>query len=661
MASATLRQALALHQAGRLKEAEAGYRQALVEQPGNPDALHFLGLVAYQSGRHADAIELIRQALALRPHPAFWYNLAQVHLARKDAPAAEDALRQTVAVAPSHAEALFHLGDLRRANDDVAGAIAYYRRAIDAKSDFVDAHVNLGLLLDRTGEPVEALRHLEAADRLRPNNAEIINSLGTVRERISPALAIEDLRRALALDPRSATAAMNLARLLTSAARHGEAIELLEATLNATGENADLLMLLASTCVEANRIEKAIAHYERAAAAELRATRALVALGNLCRRIGQFARGHDYYQRALELDPKDCDALVGVLKHLKSNVPEQEIARIAARAIDPTLPIERRRQLHFALSQCREAAGDFDAAFHHMTEGNLLRQRELGSKSGPYDPARRVAVGSQIIETFDGDYFRRVADFGIASELPVFIVGMPRSGTTLCEQILASHSRVFGADELPDIDHIARLLQRQFGGQPGRADELPYAAHLTQDIVRSVAEQHLGRLRNLAPDAARIIDKTVTNYHHLGLIATLFPRARIIYCRRDPMDIGLSCYSKDLAFMPVWASDLRSIAHVYRECERLMAHWHRVLPISILDFTYEDVVGDLERSARCLIAYCGLEWEGACLEFYRTDRQVKTASLEQVRRPIYDSSIGRWRRFERHLAPLREALGSPRA
>jgi tetratricopeptide (TPR) repeat protein len=656
MASATLQQALALHQAGRLKEAEAGYRRALAEQPENPDALHFLGLVAHQLGRHLEAIELIRQALALRPHPAFWYNLAQVHLARRDAPAAEDALRQAIAIAPNHAEALFHLGGLRRANDDVGGAIDCYRRAIAAKPDLVEAHINLGLLLDKTGEPAEALEHLDAASRLRPSDPAILNSLGIIRERSSPILAIEDFRRALALEPRSVSAAVNLARVLTSVGRHGEAIDRLEATLDAIGDDTDLRMLLASTCADANRTEEAIAHYERAAAAEPRATRTLIALGNLYRRIGQFEKGYGCHRKALELDPDNCDALVGILRHLKSKVPEQEIARIAARAVDPALPLERRRQLHFALSQCREAAGEFDAAFHHMKEGNQLRRLELEPKNGPYDPERRTATVGRIIEVFDVDYFHRVAGFGVASELPVFIVGMPRSGTTLCEQILASHSRIFGADELPDMGRIARSLQRRFNEQPGRADELAYAAQLTPDVVRKIAEQHLERLRSLAPGASRIVDKMLTNYLRLGLIATLFPRARVIYCRRNPLDMGLSCYSRDLASMPIWASDLLAIGHVYRQCERLMAHWRRVLPVPILEFVYEEVVGDLEGAARRLIDYCGLEWESNCLEFHRTDRQVRTASLEQVRQPIYDTSIGRWRKFERHLAPLRDAL-----
>jgi tetratricopeptide (TPR) repeat protein len=443
MASATLRQALALHQAGRLKEAEARYRQALAEQPGDPNTLHLLGLVAHQSGRHEDAVELIGRAIAIRPRPAFWYNLAQVHLARSDAAAAEEALRQTIAIAPDHAEALFHMGGLLRARHDVNGAIESYRRAIAARPDFVDAQVNLGLLLNEAGDATEAVSHLETADRLRPNDSRILNSLGIARRSISPNTAIEDFRRALAADPRSTEAATNLARLLASMGRHAEAIDLLEVTLSIVGDDTDLLMLLVGTYGEANRPEDAIAHYERVAALEPQCGRSLVSLGNLHRQVGQFEKAHRYYQRAQELDPENCDALVGILKHLKSRVPKQEIARITARVDDPTFPPERRRQLHFALSEYHEAAGDYNAAFHHMSEGNRLRRQELEAKRGPFDFERETISVNRTMEVFDADYFRRVAGFGVASELPVFIVGMPRSGTTLCEQILSSHSQVY--------------------------------------------------------------------------------------------------------------------------------------------------------------------------------------------------------------------------
>jgi tetratricopeptide (TPR) repeat protein len=656
MVSSILKQALALHRAGKLSEAAKLYRRGLRADPGNPDALHFLGLVAHQSGRYEEAVDLIRQAIARRPKSAYWYNIAHVHLALKDMPRAEEAFRQAIAIEPRHAEALFHLGCIASRSDDFAGATDFYRQAIDAKPEFTDARVNLGLLLNRVGDAAGAIREFEEALRLRPNDPEIHNNIGIARAGVAPTEAIEDFQRALSLSPEHTGAKVNLAKLLASMSRHADAVEVLSSVLVDRPEDADTQLLLASSLAELNRPSDAVRHFEFAAAAMPRSVRPLLSLGNLYLRFGRFDDAYDCYLRVRGIDPQNCDALVGILKHRKSQTSDEEAERVARLAEDVSLPIPERRRLHFALSACREAQGDYDTAFLHMDCGNQLRRMELEPQSGPYDPAKQIARVDGIIETFNEDYFRRVAGFGVASELPVFVVGMPRSGTTLCEQILASHPTVYGADELPDMSRIERELMNRHSERGAGSDDAGYAVHLTPDIVQSIAESQLHRLQNLAPRASRIVDKMPMNYYRLGLIATLFPKAKIIHCLRDPMDTGLSCYSKDFVSFPLWASDLRSIGQTYRQHDRLMAHWRRVLPIDVLEFRYESVVGDLERSARNLIEYCGLEWEDACLEFYRTDRQVKTASLEQVRRPIYDTSIGRWRKFERHLAPLYEAL-----
>lgn len=648
-----LKQALALHRAGKMEEAEAAYRRALAAEPGNADALHLLGVACHQSGRHAEAAQLIERAIAAHPKPDYWYNIGHVHLAMRDLSRAEDAFRQAVALAPRHAEALFHLGRLQSRHDP-AGAIDCYRRAIEEKPDFVDARVNLALLANAMGDAAEAIGQLEEALTLRPDDADIHNNMGIVRRGTAPVRAVEDFRRALALNREHTEARINFAKLLCSTRQHAEAIELLRSALDRRPEDADLRMLMASALGEINELDEAIRQSELAIAAMPQSARPLVALGKLYLRFGRFDEAYRCHMKARKLDPLDCDALVGTLKHLKSRLPAEEAERAAALAETPSLAISQRRQLHFALSAAKEAMGDYDAAFLHMDRGNQLRRMELEPQGGCYDVAKHAARIDRVIEAFNEGYFRRVAGFGNPSELPVFVVGMPRSGTTLCEQILASHSKVLGADELPDLARIEHdLIDGHAKHHAGDAD---YAAALSVDLVRSIGAGHLVRLRQLAPFALRVVDKMPTNYRRLGLIATLFPGARIIHCRRDPMDTGFSCFSKDLVNVPLWASDLGSIGRVYRQYERLMAHWSRVLPIEILELRYEAVVGDFEASVRRLIKHCGLAWEDACLEFHRTDRQVKTASLEQVRRPIYDTSIGRWRRFERHLAPLREGL-----
>jgi tetratricopeptide (TPR) repeat protein len=512
------------------------------------------------------------------------------------------------------------------------------------------------LVLDRTGDADAAIHQLEHALRLRPDQPEIYNNIGIVRGRIAPAAAVDDFRRALLLNPEYADAKINLAKLLASLGRHAEVVALLSSVVEHRREDSDLQMLLANSLAELGRFDDAIRHYEAAADAAPQAARPLVSLGNLYRRIGKFDEAHRCFVEAGKRDPRSCDALVGVLKHLKSSVPMDEAERIVRLADNPSMTIPERRQLHFAVSAYKEAIGDYDGAFSHMDQGNRLRRLEVEPQNGPYSFARHIDRIDRIIETFNEGYFRRVAGFGSSSELPVFVVGMPRSGTTLCEQILASHSRVWGAGELPDIRQIERELRSRYDVQGAGSDSVGYAAHLTPDIVRSAAEGQLRRLQGLAPEASRIVDKMPMNYQRLGLIATLFPKAKIVHCRRDPMDTGLSCYSKDFVNFPLWASDLASIGQVYRLHDRLMTHWRRVVPIEIFEFRYEDVVRDFEKRARALIEFCGLAWEDACLEFHRTDRQVKTASLEQVRQPIYDTSIGRWRRFRRHLTPLQEAL-----
>jgi len=654
--SAALKQAFDLHRAGRLGEAENGYRRILAQEPGNPDALHFLGLAAYQSGRPQEAVGLIRQAIAIRAKPAYWYNLGHAYLSCEDFPAAEDAFRQTVTLAPGHAEALFHLGNMLRARNDKDGAIDYYRRAAEARPELADAHANLGLLISEIGEADEAIRHLERAHALRPDDLEILVNLGVARTRVSPLRAAEEFRRVLAVKPDHFNALVNLGKVLSADNRQEEAVPHFQAAFAQQPDNRGIHAALADAIVGTPDAAAAITHYEALIADDPRAIRPYLSLADLYRRLGRFDEAYAWYVKARQVDPDNVGALAGIATHLKSRLPKEDADRIARLADSPELSIEKRRHLHFALSEYRDVAGDYEAAFEHMRKANDLRRNELEEKGGPFDPAGETTHVDAIIGEFGREHFQRTASFGIPSELPVFIVGMPRSGTTLCEQILASHSQIHGADELSDISRMVRELKIEAGIGKKNTDTHAYTSLLTREQVRALAESHLERLRALAPEALRVVDKMPGNYHQLGFIATLFPRAKIIHCRRDPMDTCLSCYAKDFSVMPVWTNDLRALGHIYREYARLMDHWREVLPIPMLDFDYADVVADIESAARRLIEFVGLEWEESCLQFYRTERLVRTASLEQVRQPIYDRSVGRWRNYERHLGPLREAL-----
>ena len=290
-------------------------------------------------------------------------------------------------------------------------------------------------------------------------------------------------------------------------------------------------------------------------------------------------------------------------------------------------------------------------AFGCLARGNRLRRRAV-----KFDIAGAQDFHGRIAESFSDALLSRLAGAGASSELPIFIVGVPRSGTTLVEQILASHGDIHGAGEIEDMGPVASGLRRRLG--------------LSQPFPECVAEVDVGRWREVgeayaealgrrAPSASRISDKMPHNYQIIGLIHLMLPNASIIHCQRDPVDTCLSMYRTafEAKSGPKYAYDLTELGGQYRLYDRLMRHWRAVLPGKVLDVRYEDVVADLEGSARRIVAHCGLEWSDACLDFHETDRPVRTASATQVRRPIYTSSIGRWRRYERHLGPLLRALG----
>ena len=272
------------------------------------------------------------------------------------------------------------------------------------------------------------------------------------------------------------------------------------------------------------------------------------------------------------------------------------------------------------------------------------RKRDQG-----YDLKKNDFLITGMIEVCTPDFFERVHGFGLESELPVFVVGLPRSGTTLIEQILASHSQVFGAGEI----QLSRDTMASLGGQV--ADFIEGVRRLDRQTAHDLASRHLERLRALNGTALRIVDKMPDNYLYLGLLACLFPGARFIHCRRDLRDVAVSCWMTHFQEIR-WTNNPQHIALRVQEHQRIMEHWRNVLPAPLLEVNYEETVADLEAVARKLVAWCDLAWEPSCLEFHRAKRPVRTASTVQVRQPVYGTSVGRWKHYEQVLAPLFDRL-----
>jgi tetratricopeptide (TPR) repeat protein len=716
-----LRQAVHLHQHGRLDEAARLYQAILAVEPGHPDALHLLGVVAHQKGDHARAVELILRAITGKPGDAMYHaNLAESHRAhgrldqavascraalhlRPDYPEAannlglallgqgkvDDAIAQfseALRLKPDYAMACNNLGNALRLRGDLKEAETHFRRAVEMSPYLAEAQSNLGQLLLERHQPHESLNHLSAAVRLRPDLAEAHNNLGNaLRElgrlaeareayvqslRLNPTLAMtynnmgqalqEEntldeagtwYERALELDSSSARFHCNLAGLLAQQEKYDEAADRYRLALRLDPTYADAHCGLGGVRHEQGYLEEAQAHYREALHYNPELPAAHSALGRVHEELGDFTEAESCWRTALQCDPRQAGAHAQLATLLRGKLPDEDVSAIRHLLADPDLHDARRSALQFGLAQVHDGRGAYADAAELLRQANALalavaRRRGLG-----YDPAEHSRFVAGMMAVCTPAFFERVRGFGLESERPIFIVGLPRSGTTLTEQILASHSQVFGAGELRlGRDDFEALCSKDM-------DAMEALAQLDQATARRIGEQHLKKLEELNADAPRVADKMPDNYLYLGLLAALFPRAKFIHCRRDLRDVAVSCWMTNFRQIR-WANDPEHIAARFKESARIMEHWRHVLPVPILDIDYEETVADLEGTARRLVAWCGLDWEPACLKFHEGNRPVRTASVIQVRQPIYRRSLGRWKNYERSLQALMARISS---
>jgi tetratricopeptide (TPR) repeat protein len=542
-------------------------------------------------------------------------------------PAAEQLLRAVLAVDEANATAWCFLGICQGQRNNGPEAITSFQQAIRLRPDFVEAHCNLGITLLREGQLAESEASLRRALTLRPDYINALNGLSnTLAEQGRLDDAIGVLRRAVEVAPEFVEAHINLGIRLREQSRLTEALACFDRALRLRPGLAEAHHNLAAALVELGKVEEAMAHYQEALRLRPTCAHAYFGLSELA------ATGHYQF----------------------SPFQRQQMQELLAAEY---LGLRERISLHFVLAALHDRDGARAEAFAHYRAGNELRRQFFAARGHSFDAERHRRQVDELIASFTPAYFAAMKPFGVATELPVFIVGAPRSGTSLVEQILASHPAVFGAGELPDMPRMVAALP---SSSEGSTDWVTREARLTPEASRSLAAKYLERLTELGGGALRVIDKLPENYLHLGLVFTLFPTARVIHCRRSPLDVCWSCYTQNFQGLPV-TSSLEDLGHYYRQYERLMAHWRAVLPRPMLEVEYEKLVQDPGPLCRDLVAYCGLEWDDRCLAFHKTARAVRTASKLQVRQPLYRHAVGRWQRYEAYLGPLMAALGSSAA
>jgi tetratricopeptide (TPR) repeat protein len=673
---------------GKFTQAERVCRQLISARPGNADAHNILGVALQAQGKSEEGIEALRRAVKLAPDAAtLRANLGEVLRLTGDFEGAAEALEKAIELDPTSAQAYNNLGIIRFEQKRFAESADHYRRALTSRPAMAEAHNNLGNALRMFGDVEGAIAAYQDALTYREIYPEAYNNLGTVLQQDGKLEEAEHaFRKAIQHSPKYVEAHNNLASLYAAQKKEVEALRILgdalkfapnnpqtllttariqlrrnnhvaaeqaaRLVLREDADHSEALTVLGQVLHETDRYEEALEVLERAVTANPESPEALNFYGIALKSVGRLDEARDYILRSLKLN----DEMFGAYANLNDLVDfskgegEQLFERmdaIFASAKDPNT--EPFLALHFAYAKALEDRGEHERALDHYITGGRMKRAQLD-----YDEAETFGFFDAIRAQFPRGCFDSSDYAGISDERPVFIIGMPRSGSTLVEQILSSHPEVHGAGEVKYLSQALGQLRDRFPSLPKFPQMM---GKVTPAQLHIVASNYLAALTGGAGDAKRVTDKLLTNYFFVGVLHRLFPKARFVHTLRDPVDTCLSGFTKLFKDDMPHSYDLAELGRYYGKYRELMAHWEAVLPKGVLTTVrYEDVVADTAKEAKALIAFLGLEWNCKCLEFHKSDRPVKTASVAQVRKPIYKTAVKRWTKYGNGLQPLVDAI-----
>lgn len=650
----SLQQGMALFQRGRLQEAETAFQSVLSVDSKNINALQLLGIINFQTGRFKQGEQLLRRAIKQGPNiPDLHFNLGnmleqqgkfkQACLAFENAiklgmggdqahnnlgmvlsklgrlEEAEVSLRKAMELNPKNPSTLSNYGLLLRKQDRIDEAIDYLKRSVAVEPKFVEAYSNLGGIYFEKGELSEAEEYLRKAMSIDTQNPNVMSSLaGVLINRNEDDAALVLLQNAIRLNPLSVDINLNLAKALVKLEDDDSALEVYGRIEKASPDNIFVLE----------------------------------GMGNLLSKKGKFDSAKAYYQKMLKLDPNNISGRTGLLSIDSPGVEDDEVKYLEKVYPDLDNSGESKISIAFCLAKVFEKASEHSKSFNYLADGNSIKR---AGYNYTVDEDREFFSG--IKEAFTENIFQKHAGSGFEDGSPIFILGMPRSGTTLTEQILSSHSQVFGAGELPD-------LRKQFVqlSEEGNYNKFPEVARgLTADDLTKMGMDYIDGLRKRNSSAERITDKMPHNFLHVGMIRLMLPNAKIIHCKRDPIDNCLSIFKQNFGGVHKYAYELSELGRYHLLYQDLMEYWNRVLPGFMFELQYEDMVADQEGMTRKLLEFCELPWDESCLQFHKSERTIKTASYTQVRKKMYSDSVQLWKRYEQELQPLISALAGDSA
>jgi tetratricopeptide (TPR) repeat protein len=505
-----------------------------------------------------------------------------------------------------------------------------------------------GRALQGQGKGKEAEYCYQLVLRDNPKHPDALNLLATLAVEAGQFLtAIELFQKLVKAVPKNPVYRNNLANCYIRSSRPEQALPQLRKVLAGNPKMSEALYNMARAYRAMGKGQEAERTYHRMLSFEPDSTLARIGLAEVLTDLGRMDEATAVFRAVIADTPNSVEAYAGLMAAHKFSADDKELEAIQKLLEPGSGDISQQTALHHAAGKIYNDLGQYDEAFEHFAKAKEIVSRK-------FDIASYQRFIEKTCQLYTVPFFLERSQYGDTSQRPVFIVGMPRSGTTLTEQILASHSKVSGAGELVDLQRIERSITET---KRETDSYFKMIAGLTANQALQHANAYQDTLKRHSRVSLRVVDKMPHNFELLGLIALLFPKARIIHCRRNPIDTCISCFTHNFSEAHGYNSDLSNLGLYYREYAKLMSHWSKVLPLQIFDLEYEQMVADQEATTRQLIDFLGLEWEDSCTRFHLTERAVSTPSRWQVRQPIYKSSVQRWRRFEPHLGPLKQSLG----
>ena len=649
-----IQQALYFQQTGFLHNAETIYKEILKSFPQQPDCLHFLGMLYSQQNKNELALDCIKKSIQLNiANPTYYSNYGLVLTKQNKLQEAEQAYRKAIDLQPDYAEAWFNLGVVCFQQDNLKESEKAYKRAIANRPDYIKALFNLASVQDLLGKQDEATRTFETILKINPASPEAHNTLAAVFFKKG---GNDNLRKAeyhfwaaLKIKPDYLPAYLGLGLLFEVGNNIESAIKCYSKILEQEPTHIEAMRHLVYALIYDDQISNAQDYISQILDKDPVDGEVYVCLGEINTRQGQFLMAEKNFNKAISINQDTPGAYWGLSRCRKYKKSDNNFIDKITDLISHSKK-NKNQYLYFALGKIYNDIGDYDQAFANYQTGNEIRNKTI-----IYDADENSNFTNKIINTFTDELIHELQAGGSQSEIPVFVLGTPRSGTTLAEQIISSHSLVHGAGELKYITQQINQL-KHYANNSKIYPEIIKA--LNKSDIKNMSNNYLDKviLKCTGENILRITDKMPNNFLHIGFIMMLFPNARIIHCKRHPLDSCLSIYFTMFVNQHRYSFDLKNIGHWYKDYLHLMEHWNKLFGDKILTIEYDDTVNNLEGTAKKMIDFCGLEWDENCLDYHQAQRDVSTASLWQVRQPVYKTSLDRWKRYDKHIGPLKEIL-----